>query len=187
MPIGQAKFGLLGGVADLGKLELIETKTISSASSAIFTSIQESTYNVHFLTINDFQPSVDTIQCEIRFFENGVEESASVYQDALQLGRATGTFQEVRSTARNSIRDMATIGNATNELGNSYTYFYNLGDSSKYSFCTFHNTTIDETGAYRFGFGSAVLPQASLVDQIKIFVTSGTFDATASLYGIRYS
>jgi hypothetical protein len=26
MPIGQAKFGLLGGVADLGKLELIETK-----------------------------------------------------------------------------------------------------------------------------------------------------------------
>ena len=26
MPIGQAKFGLLGGVVDPGKLELIETK-----------------------------------------------------------------------------------------------------------------------------------------------------------------
>ena len=60
MPIGQAKFGLLGGVADPGKLELIETKNVSSSSSAIFTSIQESTYNVHFLTVNDFQPSDDT-------------------------------------------------------------------------------------------------------------------------------
>jgi hypothetical protein len=173
----QGKFG--------GSLELIEEKSISASSSAIFTDIKETKYDVHYLTVENFAPSVDTIQCEIRFFENGVEESASVYQDALQIGRATGTFQEVRSTARNSIRDMATIGNATNEIGNSYTYFYNLGNSSKYSFCTFHNTTIDETGAYRFGFGGGVLPQASLVDQIKIFVTSGTFSATAKLYGVK--
>ena len=49
MPLGAARFGLLGGVADLGKLELIETKTASS-TKVIFSSIQESTYNVHFLT-----------------------------------------------------------------------------------------------------------------------------------------
>ena len=38
MPIGQAKFGLLGGVADPGKLELIETQTASADSSLDFIS-----------------------------------------------------------------------------------------------------------------------------------------------------
>ena len=54
MPIGQAKFGLLGGVADPGKLELIETQTASGSAQFRFYFIQESTYNVHFLTFNDF-------------------------------------------------------------------------------------------------------------------------------------
>ena len=99
MPLGAARFGLLGGVADLGKLELIETKTISAASSAIFTSIQESTYNVHFLTINNYQPSVDSRHLDIRFFESGVEETASVYQRAQQIGQADGGFSESTTTA----------------------------------------------------------------------------------------
>jgi len=38
MPIGQAKFGLLGGVADLGKLELIETINVTTSGTATFTS-----------------------------------------------------------------------------------------------------------------------------------------------------
>jgi len=33
MPLGAARFGLLGGVVDLGKLELIHTENVSSASS----------------------------------------------------------------------------------------------------------------------------------------------------------
>ena len=36
MPLGAARFGLLGGVADLGKLELIETQTVSSVLSSRF-------------------------------------------------------------------------------------------------------------------------------------------------------
>jgi len=188
MPIGQAKFGLLGGVADLGKLELIETKTISGVSSAIFTSIQESTYNVHFLTINDFQPSTDGTDCRIRFFENGVEESASVYQFALQYGFVTGLgFGESETTSIDRLRATVNVGNATNETGQSYCYFYNLGNSSKYSFQTMHTTLIHNTSGYGFTFGGGVLPQASTVDQIKLFVDSGTFSCTASLYGIAES
>ena len=56
MPLGAARFGLLGGVADLGKLELIETQTITTSSSSIdFTTLNESTYNVHFVTFNNLQ------------------------------------------------------------------------------------------------------------------------------------
>lgn len=189
MPIGQAKFGLLGGVADPGKLELIETKNVSASSSAIFTSIQESTYNVHFLTVNNYAPSVDGTALGCRFFESGVEESGAVYQYALQYGSPNVSvgFNEEKSTGIAQFYISASAGNGTNEVGNSYTYFYNLGDSSKYSFITNQSTTTRPATAYIFAFQSAVLPQASTVDQIKCFVTSGTYSADISLYGIRYS
>ena len=39
---------------NFGQLELIETQTVSSAAATVdFTSIQESTYNVHLLTWNN--------------------------------------------------------------------------------------------------------------------------------------
>ena len=172
----QGKFG--------GSLELIEEKSISGVSSAIFTSIQETKYDVHYLTINNLNVSTDS-SLRIRFFENGVEESASVYQIAHQNGDTTGTFSQSKSTSFDRLRAMTTVGSATNESGSGYSYFYNLGNSSKYSFQTFQSTTIEENGNYRMSFGGGVLPQASTVDQIKLFVPSGTFSATAKLYGVK--
>ena len=168
-----------------GSLELIEEKSISDVSSAIFTSIQESTYNVHFMTVNNYQPSVDSRHLDIRFFESGVEESASVYQRAQQIGQADGSFSESKSTAIDYLLATFATGNATSESGNSYSYFYNLGDSSKYSFQTMHQDDINSSGVFRTAFGGGVLPQASTVDQIKLFVSSGTFSATAKLYGVK--
>ena len=187
MPLGAARFGLLGGVVDLGKLELIETKNVSASSSAIFTSIQQSTYNVHFMTLNNFQASVDSQFPALRFFESGVEESGNVYQYAIQFGRADGTNGVSQSTSSNILTAGVTTGNQANEQCNSYCYFYNLGDSSKYSFQTLHTTNTSNTTTYTYSFASGVLPQASTVDQIKLFVLSGTFDCTVSLYGIAES
>jgi hypothetical protein len=172
-----------------GQLELIETKNVSASSSAIFTDIKESTYNVHFLTVNDYAPSTDGTALACRFFENGVEESAAVYQYGLQYGcpNVSVGFNEEKSTGVAQFYLTASAGNGTNEVGNSYTYFYNLGNSSKYSFTTNQSTVTRPATDYIFTFGSSVLPQASTVDQIKCFVTSGTYSADISLYGIRYS
>ena len=168
-----------------GSLELIEEKSISSVSSAIFTDIKEAKYNVHFLAIDNHHPSDDTKRIRIRFFENGVEETASVYQVASQIGLANGSFSETRSTGQNHLRGITTTGNATNESGNAYIYFYNLGDSAKYSFTTIHNSTVNGSTVFSMEFGGGVLPQASTVDQIKLYVVSGTFSATAKLYGVK--
>lgn len=187
MPIGQAKFGLLGGVVDPGKLELIETKTISSASSAIFTDIQESTYNVHFLTVNDCQVSTDNTALVMRFFESGVEETATVYQRAHFIIDSSGANAEFKSTADSAFYIIWNIGSATSESGNCYTYLYNLGDSSKYSFATGQEIHMSPVPYARTSFGSQVFTQASTIDQIKLFPVTGTFSATASLYGIAES
>ncbi len=169
-----------------GQLELIETKTISDASNVIFTDIQESTYNVHFLTLNNVTFSDDSKAVRFRFFESGVEETASVYHEAHQQ-MFTSTFAESRNTALTYIDATYNTGNATNESACAYHYLYNLGDSTKYSVTSGGINIINNSGIFASFFGGGILPQASVVDQIKLFVSSGTFSATASLYGIRYS
>ena len=168
-----------------GSLELIEEKSISAVSSAIFTDIKENVYDVHFLTTTNFNPSDDDRGLYIRFYENGVEESGNVYQYAYQYGIATGTFGESKTTGLNFLHCTFNSGIGTNEVANSYNYFYNLGNNAKYSFQTMHNMNTNTSTQGIFAFGGGVLPQASTVDQIKLFVTSGTFSATAKLYGVK--
>jgi hypothetical protein len=194
MPLGAARFGLLGGVADLGKLELIETKSITSSTNSMdFLSIQESTYNVHFLTYNNFRPETNADRLGLRFFESGTLETASVYQYANQLGRAGGTFTDtVRSTADNHIFLGTNIANTATNSDSGYCYFYNLGDNTKYSFTTSHTTGMYyNTPEYSFFFGSGVLPQTSTVDGIRLLIGNSPArniaNLQASLYGIAES
>ena len=185
MPLGAARFGLLGGIADLGKLELIETVVASGSTTVDFTSIQESTYNVHFFTFNDINVTVDADRLKLRFFESGVVESGSVYQFATQQCD-TGGFSETKSTSSDNLPTIKNTGTAGNEQSNGYTYIYNAGNSSKYTFNTYHSTAISDSGTYNSWFGSGVMPQASTVDGFRLF-SSGNITGTISLYGIAES
>lgn len=168
-----------------GQLELIETKTASADNIVDFTDIKTNLYNVHFATINCDINSTSSVQ--IRFFENGVVETGSVYQTAYQNGQATGSFSESVATSNNRI--FATRTGGTDEPRQAYCYLYNLGDSTKYSFVTMHGVSRNTgTTACDMRFGSAVLPQASQVDGIRFTNTGGSLlTGTISLYGIRFA
>ena len=171
-----------------GSLQLIEEKSISGVSSAIFTDIKEAKYDVHFLEIIDYQPVSDGTDIRIRFYESGVLETASVYQHASQragLNPSVG-FLEAKNTGQDKISTLFGSGTATGENDSGYAYFYNLGDSSKYSFATFQCVGLTNESYYQGSFGSAVLPQASTVDGIRILMNSGNYnDFKVSLYGIK--
>jgi hypothetical protein len=190
MPLGAARFGLLGGVADLGKLELIETQTFSGVSTVDFTSIDESIYNVHFMTISNVDVSGGQGSLGLQFYESGVLETASVYQYAIQYGDSLGSFLESKSTGNNLIYiNIANFGAASTDSGHTYAYLYNLGDSSKYSFVT-EQGVLEDSGVMKMHFGSGLLPQASTVDGIRLVESIGsgrTVSGTASLYGIAES
>jgi hypothetical protein len=171
-----------------GQLELIETQTVSGVSTVDFTSIQESSYNVHFMTFNNMQNSGGaSADLSVRFYESGVLETASVYQKAFQYGGTGGTFAEDRSTSVSSILSIA--GNYQNKEANGYLYFYNLGDNTKYSFVTMQSFFGHPTAGDYMKFGSGVMTQASTVDGIRLFNDNAdNFSAfDISLYGIRYS
>ena len=195
MPIGQAKFGLLGGVADLGKLELIETQTADNTSSTIdFTSIDESTYNVHLLTVNNMSVAsagTNSRSIFVRLSNNGGSSfiASSTYQRAHQACQTTG-FSESRSTGISYLNNTGTSTNSSTTLSsNCYIYFYNLGDSAKYSFSTVHSSGWNKNNYFRSHFGSAVYPVAETHNAIRL-VTSSAENieiGTASLYGIAES
>ena len=168
-----------------GSLQLIEEKSISGVSSAIFTDIKEAKYDVHFLQIIDYQPVSDGTDIRIRFYESGVEESASVYLFSFEYMTQGGSRQEVDSTGESYLRATFNTGNATNEKGQSYNYFYNLGNSGKYSFQTMQTVLTNPNTDFNIAFGGGLLPQTSTVNQIKLYNSGGNFSCTAKLFGVK--
>ena len=170
-----------------GQLELIQTQTVSGVADIEFTDIKQNIYNVHFMTLAlDCTGGAGTAYYSIQFYENGIGwETASVYQYAYQWGKPSGTFSVTQSTTAPSL--VAGFFLANNPTVNAYHYFYNLGDSSKYSFQTTNSFTQDSVDA-GFRFGSGVLPQTSTVTGIRLLANATTTSTgTVSLYGIRYS
>ena len=171
-----------------GQLELIETQIYSTGVASIdFTSIQENTYDVHFLTLDNFQTATDNIEVfQIQLYENGTLETASVYDYTFQRSRLDGAFTEYSSSTSSHLKINQNGGNATNETSCGYVYFYHLGDSSLYSFATSHSIVTQNDSVQNIAYGSSLLPQQSKVDGIRIKTSSGNYSSfKASLYGIR--
>ena len=193
MPLGASRFGLLGGVADLGKLELIQTQTVSGVNSVEFTNIKEDIYNVHFITINNFtQNGGDNFG--MRFLlsnDSGSTYETSNYQMAYFEITPDGNNSENRSTSRTHFQNtIVTLDKDTSprSVGGGYYYLYNAGDSSKYTYQT--NQTSSGVGAsIGFSFGSAVYTVAETINAFKFddFGNSYSLFGTYSLYGIAES
>jgi len=165
-----------------GQLELIETQTASADNIVDFTDIKEDVYNVHFVTVNVDLSNTSSVQ--IRFFESGVLETASVYATVYQNGQATGSFSE---TSAGNNRIFATRTGGTDEARQAYNYLYNLGDSTKYSFQTMQGVSRQSpTTALDMRYGTGALLQASTVNGIRFTETGGgLLTGTISLYGMR--
>ena len=172
----------------VGDLELIETQIINTAIARInFTNLGD--YDVHFMTATDMRNETNNKRIGVQFFENGVIEDGSVYDVASQFGNASSSFSEVKGVNYGSLRWGDNFGNDTNERMNGTAYFYNLRDSSKYSYITHHAVTQSESNVSCFEYGSGVMKQKSYVDGISIEMDGGTnlLGGTLSLYGMRFA
>ena len=173
---------------NFGQIELIETQTVSSSTSTVeFTDLKD--FNVHLLTVSDGTVSDNDKGIAFRVYESGTLESGSVYETARQICDSSGSFSENRSTSNSAFRfaDNVKISSIPRSNINGYLYFYNLLDSTKYSFVTQHSSSYTNADVYKSFFGSQVLPQASAVNIIQVMAfNTGTIESgNFSLYGIR--
>lgn len=173
------KAGHLGG-----SLELIQEQNYSTdVASVDFLSIKENKYDVHLFTFKNVT-SASNSNLRFQFYESGVLETASVYDFARQFCNTSSSFSDTNSENEDKLNSVNYASTSSTRVGNGYIYFYNLGDSTKYSHMTFQGMgghTEDQ-----FVFGGGVLPQASTVDGIRFLDGSGTFTSfNFKLYGVK--
>ena len=173
---------------NFGQLELIQTETVSSAVAQVdFLSIQEQIFDIHFLTWNNQKQTSNNKRLNYQLYENGVLETGNVYQFGIFFSRGDGThiFSNGLTSSKNLL--CPNTRNITNFSANGYSYFYNLGDSTKFSYNTTNMTCMDTADGFAGQFGSGVLPQQSRVDGIRLLMSGGNIDVGTvfSLYGIR--
>jgi len=163
-----------------GSLELIEEINPSSASSVEFTNIKENKFDVHFLNFY-----VETTGSPKVYLSNngGTSYITSGYQEAAQINFVNGGTGEQKNTSQTYFQDIG-YSAGTAIMKNGYGYYYNLGNSSKYSFNTYHTFSNHPTAFISF-FGGGVHPTAETINAIKFSVPSGNFTGTIKLYGVK--
>ena len=175
--------GFLGG-----SFELIETQTITSDTAQVdFTNIKGSKYDVHMLHAKNIKNATDDQQFAFRLSVGGTFDTDNDYQRSIFTLSADAGTDDSRDSNINNIFFTLNQGNATNEKGNGYAYFYNLHNSSKYSFVNIHTTTINVNGVYKMNYGGGVYDQVASVDGIRVFMSNGSNIASGvfSLYGYK--
>jgi len=171
-----------------GSLELIEEQTASGVSSLEFTSIKETIYNVHLMTFNNIDYGSGSDRLNARYSNDGgsTYESGSDYQRAQQTGNTSGTFGESKGTSDTSAIVCNLSDTSTNDTAQGYNYFYNLGDSAKFSFTTMHSSSMRGASHYEFRFGGTVYAVAETINAIQILSNStSNFSGTVKLYGVK--
>jgi len=170
-----------------GSLELIAEQVITSSTSAIdFTNLGN--YDVHFLSMSNVTSTLNNKSVIIQLSNDGGSSFiTSGYQYAHQVMKGNGSFTEVKTQSGGQLVILQELGNATNDISNSYCYLYNLSNSSKYSFATQHTSGLKSATEPEFRFGGGVLPTAETHNAIRIKEDSTTdFDnATVKLYGVK--
>lgn len=174
-----------------GQLELIQTQEISSAVAQVdFTSIQESKYNVHFVTWNGIEVASNNNYIGARLSNDGGSSyESSNYQYALQYLGTSGITGSLNNTSDSALEYFSWGDSGDTKSG--FIYFYNLGNPNKMSSTT-QLSAVNHESSFGNGFnyfGSQVYTQKEKINAIRFFNynTSGNFEnkGAFSLYGIR--
>ena len=188
MPLGAARFGLLGGVADLGKLELITTQTASAVTSLDILSISETTYNIHLLVLSDITVSVNGNGVFVRTWYGGTPTLAtSGYETA---GTKIAEDQTVSNLGNptGSLKAISNVGTDAGQSGAASICLYAAGIATEDTFTNFHNVSFSSGDQTITEYGGSWHNLTTNVNGIRILTNgSDTFSGNISLYGYSES
>ena len=166
-----------------GSMELIESQTASTSSALNFTNLGN--YDVHFMTLDNFQNTTSTTrQVNARFSNDGGRsyESTSNYDRVYVFVSTGGSSGDIRNTGQTEMSRFFEI-DTDSRTSQSVIYFYNLLDSSKFSFVTFQSWNSE--GDYT-EFGGFSYEVAETINAISIYASADAFaTGNAKLYGLK--
>ena len=177
-----------------GQLELIQTQVATGNVTSIeFTDLKENEYNVHLFTFSNMQSGTSGAGAQLSFnvFTSQYDyDTNGHYTSALQRCNSNGTFSQFNqvNSSYSYLQGHPFSSNA-NQAMNGYWYFYNFGDSTKYTYATGQTTSAHNNSQAVSEFGSIMYIKTRPVTKMKFKLGGGTTQFTdgsiISLYGIK--
>ena len=131
----------------------------------------------------DIAPTVDNQDLQVQFFESGVLETAAVYDRTTNRMDSSNTNTFSISSSASSLLIASGVGNATYEsMSGLLTIFGHLSSTGATQYM-YKSTSINASGNVESVFGGGELPQASVVDGVKIFYSSGLDTGQVKMFG----
>jgi len=171
-----------------GSLELIDSQSWTTATNNLeFTNLKEDIYDVHLLHIKA-RPNGSGGSFYYRTSSNGgtsYDSTNGNYQFTVQRMYADGNFYEAYNSNAGALEFYGNAGAGNQARVNRYTYMYNAGNSSKYTFFTDHSTA--DNSVFNSTFGGGVRVSTSVVNAIQFLtnVGAGFTNGEAFLYGVK--
>ena len=167
-----------------GQLELIETQNVTSAVTNIdFVDLKEDIYDEHLLTCNNVETLTDSRHLVARFSNDGgaTYKTSTYYNSYLSNNSAGG------QTSNSFLQYLsASLGTGSNEKGNGFIKFYNLGDSLKRGSANSIFTDFNASATRQITMGFAINLSYEQVNAIRLTGhASTTWKGTYSLYGVK--
>tara|TARA_R100001510_G_C7639582_1_gene197299 strand:+ start:55 stop:627 length:573 start_codon:yes stop_codon:yes gene_type:complete len=185
-PLGAARALIIGGGLDLGKLELLNTTTISSSTPEFTTVLATSTYNVHLFTFMDIHLGSQS-ELSYQLSNDGGSSYEPTYQVGNQRIFENGT-NDNRRAQQNTARLVGDMSNNALSAANGHMYLYNAGGSDKYTFSTSMMAFRSNADKCGIEFGVQTYPTSETINGIKFGLGAGSLAALdsgiISVYGL---
>lgn len=148
--------------------------TSSVASLSIQTGLEQATLlDIRFISL---KPQNDNDSLRMQFYESGVLQTGAVYDRATYKQDTSNTYTWNHSTNDTAI-ELLECGNDTHEEYNGKMFLYHAKDSTRQTNYLHKGFAFNSAGTLQSYQVWGELPQASLVDGIKIFFSSGNIES----------
>tara|TARA_R110000751_G_scaffold140556_2_gene244259 strand:- start:1430 stop:2008 length:579 start_codon:yes stop_codon:yes gene_type:complete len=179
-------FGASAALLDPGRLQLIQTQSISLASTFSFDTLQEDVYSVHMMKVSGYQPQTDDRHLTIQFKVGGSTITATDYQYAMQENGTAASENKSANDSRIYLGYNCSV--AADETTNGTIFIYNAGDSAKFTFLTSQFMMLDFNPYPQVNFSSGVYEVANVVNGLQFQTSGGNLEhGKFALYGIAGS
>lgn len=166
-----------------GRFLILDTKNAGAVSDITIQRgfEQSDVIEIEFI---DIAPSTDNQNLQVQFFEAGVLESASVYDRAYNRMDSGNTNTFTISSSASSLVIADGVGNATYEaVSSACLTMFGHQDATASTQFFYKSVYLNASGVVTSIWAGGELPQASVVDGVKIFFSSGQSKGQVKMFG----
>lgn len=185
------------GTLSSGSLVKIQTQTGSGASSIAFTSGIDSTYRIYIFKFINIHPS-GTNRFQVNFSSDGgsnynVSKTTNVWIAAVQEGGSDNALTKQTGddlSVSTSYQDLMAYGNQDADDDHSLNGTLHLFDPSNTTFWKNFSSRSQgniDTNYTASAFVGGQLRTTSAINAVRFQMSSGTFDGTIKMYGLKDS